>query len=95
MSLPILLPQQLQGQMTMLPELLVNRLPVRLRPLHSSHHHGRIPEQLGFQFLFAQTFGQGPADPGCCRPLQILMDCAQPNRAAARDLPLPQPQLEP
>ena len=79
----------------MLLQLLVNGFPIRLRPLHGSHHHGRIPEQFGFQFLFPETFGQWSANPCCSRPLQIIMNCAQPDPATARDLPLPQPQLEP
>ncbi len=53
-----------------------------------------VPKQLGFQFLFAPAFGQRPTDPRR-RPLQIVVDRAQPHPATARDLPLPEPQLKP
>ena len=74
----------------MLLELLMNRFPVRLRPLpHRSGPDGLVPKQLGFQFLFAQAFGQRPTDPGRRRPFQIVVDRSQPHPATARDLPLP------
>ena len=50
-----------------------------------------VSKQLGFQFRFAQVFGQRPADPCRRRSLEILMDCTQSDRATARDLPLTQP----
>jgi hypothetical protein len=57
MSLLIFLPQQLQGQTAMLLKLLGQDFPIRLWPLRRSYHHRRSPEQLDFQFLFAQNFG--------------------------------------
>jgi hypothetical protein len=94
--LPVFFPDQLQGQMTMLLQLLMNGFPIRLRPLlHRSGLHGLVPKQLGFQFFFAQAFRQRPTDPGCYCTFQILVDRAQPHSATACDLALPQPQLEP
>jgi DNA invertase Pin-like site-specific DNA recombinase len=89
--LSVFFPQQLQGQMAMLLELLVNRSPVRLRTLpRSSGLDGLVPEQLGFQFLFAQALRQRPTDPGRSRPFQIVVNRTQPHSATARNLALPQ-----
>ena len=94
--LSVFFPQQLQGQMAMLLELLMNGFPFRLRPLPlRSGLDGLVPKQLGFQFLFAQALGQRPTDPGRSRPLQILVDRTQPHSATAGDLPLPKSQLKP
>jgi len=94
--LPVFFPHQLQGQMTMLPQLLMNDIPIRLRPLpHRSGLHGLVSKQLGFQFFFAQASRQRPTDPGCHRPFQILVNRAQPHSATVCDLALPQPQLKP
>jgi hypothetical protein len=61
--------------MAMLLKLLVNGFLVRLRPLpHPSGLDGLGPKQLGFQFLIAQAFRHGPADPGRLRPFQILVN---------------------
>ncbi len=52
--LPVFFPHQLQGQMTMLLQLLMNGIPIRLRPLlHRCGLHGLVRKQLGFQFFFA------------------------------------------
>src|SRR5882724_6738134 len=82
--------------MSMLLQLLMNAVPVRLRTLPRRLDRNRlVPKQLGFQFLFAPAFGQRPTDASRSRPLQIVVDRAQPHPATARDLSLPQPQLQP
>src|SRR6266481_5510987 len=82
--------------MAMLLQLLMNAVPVRLRTLPRRLDRNRlVPKQLGFQFLFAPAFGQRPTDASRSRPLQIVVDRAQPHPATARDLSLPQPQLQP
>jgi hypothetical protein len=82
--------------MAMLLELLMNGFPVRLRPLLYRFRPNRlVPKKLGFQFLFAQAFGQRPTDPRRRRPFQILVDRAKPHSATACDLALPEPQLKP
>src|ERR1700721_4444183 len=81
--------------MTMLLQLLMNAVPVRLWTLPRRWDRNRlVSKQLGFQFLFAPAFGQRPTDAGRCRPFQIVVDRAQPHPATARDLPLPKPQLK-
>jgi uncharacterized protein (DUF433 family) len=45
-------------------------------------------------FFLAQAFRQRPTDPGRQRPLQILVNRAQPHSATACNLALPQPQLK-
>ncbi len=90
--LPVFFPHQLQRQMAMLLELLMNGFSVRLWPLpHRPDRHGMVPKQLGFQFFFAPAFGPWPDDSSRHRPLQILMDRAQPHSATACNLPLPEP----
>src|SRR5882757_1781995 len=82
--------------MAMLLQLLMNAVPVRLRTLPRRLDRNRlVPKQLGFQFLLAPAFGQRPTDASRSRPLQIVVDRAQPHPATARDLSLPQPQLQP
>src|SRR5882724_1916051 len=82
--------------MAMLLQLLMNAVPVRLRTLPRRLDRNRlVPKQLGFQFLFAPAFGQRPTDASRSRPPQIVVDRAQPHPATARDLSLPQPQLQP
>jgi hypothetical protein len=52
--------------MTMLPQLLMNDIPIRLRPLPDrSGLHGLVSKQLAFQFFLAQALRQRPTDPGC------------------------------
>jgi len=55
--------------MTMLLELLMDGIPIRLGPLsHRSGLHGLVAKQPGFQFFLAQALRQRPTDPGChCR----------------------------
>jgi hypothetical protein len=75
--------------MTMLLQLFVNRLPIRLGPwLPRTHRHGLVSKQFVFQFGFAQVFRQRPADPGSGRSFQIVVHRAQADRATACDLPL-------
>src|SRR5882724_10537310 len=76
--------------MAMLLQLLMNAVPVRLRTLPRRLDRNRlVPKQLGFQFLFAPAFGQRPTDASRSRPLQIVVDRAQPHPATALDLSLP------
>ena len=56
-GLSIFLPQQLQGQMTVLLQLLMHRLPIRFRTTaHRPSHCNLVPEQLRFQIYFPQAF---------------------------------------
>jgi hypothetical protein len=77
MDLPIFFPHQLQSQMAMLLQLLMDSIPVRLRPwLDRSAPDRLVPKKLSLQFFFAQSLGQRPTDPGRRCPFQILVDRA-------------------
>jgi hypothetical protein len=86
--LSVFFPHQLQCQMTMLLQLLIDGIPIRLWPL--SHRPARAgSKQFGFQFFFVQAFRRRPTDPGCNYPFQILVDRTQPHSATACNLALP------
>src|SRR5215469_3161609 len=95
MSLAILLPSQLQGQLGMALQLFMELRKVRsgLAAFVGAPWHR--PKQGLFQPAVIPAFGERPSDTRRLGAFQILIDRPMSDRATAGDLPLPQSQLVP
>ena len=88
-GLPVLLPEQLLGQVWMHLPLLVKLGEVRHRQ-HGRASPWRTAEQGSLQPLFVPILPKRPRDSGRFGSLQILVDGSEANRTTTGDLPQPQ-----
>ena len=92
----ILFPQQLQREVAVGLQLPADGGEVRLGRLTRLRAWPGLSGKSAFQLLLIPFRGQWPAHAGLRRSFQVFMDGALSNRAAARDLPLGEPQgMEP
>jgi hypothetical protein len=94
--LPVFLPQQLQGHVLAAAQLLVDRGEVGWRSRRILLRNGWAParEQRAFYPRFIPIVGQRPGNAHRLGTFQVLVNRADPNRAASPDLLVAQFEFE-